>query len=109
MLTLLLSELDERGYHLVPRMGWRKRPHIPRGHGWLTLFVDPALTRSDYRWRNRKDCQLLSAVQPPSTTKVWPFTKPLFRSSARNRMASAMSVVDANLAIGTRLMMSSSV
>ena len=62
-----------------------------------------------YRCRNRNDSQLPSAVQPPSTTSACPFTNPLCISSARKRIARAMSSGEANLPIGTRPVTSASV
>src|SRR5215469_3939618 len=70
-------------------------------------LIDP--TPLVYRWRSRNDSQLPSAVQPPSTTNVCPFTKPLALSSARNRIASAMSMGEANRPMGIRSVMSASV
>ena len=60
------------------------------------------------RCRSRNDCQLPSAVHPPSTTSVCPLTNPLCASSARNAIALATSSGVANRAIGTRPVMSAS-
>jgi len=59
--------------------------------------------------RRRSDSQLASAVQPPSTVRVWPLMKPLSFESARKAMARAMSSGEAKRAMGTRCVMSASV
>ena len=97
-----------RGFPAAPE---RAALRLRRGDGQSGLPDVPGrLSRAGAQSRDfsRRLSQLASAIQPPSTGRLMPLTKPLRSSSARNAIASATSSGRAKRPIGTRLTMSAS-
>src|SRR5262249_35262434 len=103
------SALLELAAYPALSMAWKGRPLAdnqlcsraaavdPPPQARFAHLSDPASVRRQ-RCRRRKDSQLPSTVQPPSTVSACPLMKPLCDSSARKAIANEMSSGVANRA-----------